>query len=158
MHELPFDRLKPKQRIALLALLRGGDEAGAAKEADVSERSIRRWRRLPDFEEALRGARVDFYSACRSQVAAAHAEAFEALRGKARYCSTPGETVRSSMFLIDYLARPEMAETIARREGTAPRFNKLVQFSRGKSGQSRPSDANSRPILANLDFPPDVAG
>jgi hypothetical protein len=155
---LPFDRLKPKQRIALLAVLCGHDEARTADEANVSTRTIRRWRKLPDFEEALQAARVDFYSACRSQVVAAHAEAFEALRVKAGYCSTPGETVRSSMFLIDYLARPEMAKVLVQREPKINRFNTLVQFSPGKSGQIRPSDTNSRPISANLDFPSDDAG
>ena len=158
MDELPFDRLKPKQRTALIALLRGGDYARAAAEAYVSERTIRRWRRLPDFEEAFRAARVDFYSACRSQVAAAHAEAFEALRKKARFSTAHGDTVRSSMFLIDYLARPEMAKTMARREATTHRFNKLVQFAPGKSGQIEPSVTNSHRIAAHSDFPSDDAG
>ena len=78
-------------------------------------RTIHRWHRLADFQSAYRAAIDDLYTACHSQVVAAHAEAFEALRKMARYSSTPGETARTSMFLVDYLARPELSESLARR-------------------------------------------
>lgn len=155
---LPFDRLKPKQRTALISLLRGSDYSWAARDAGVSVRTIHRWRRLPDFQTAYRAASDDFYTACRSQVVAAHAEAFEALRRISSFCSVPGEAIRSAMFLIDYLARPEMSESLARRGAKTHRFNKLVQFAPGKPGQTETSDTKTLPIAANLDLPADDAG
>jgi len=154
---LPFGRIKVKQRTAPIALLRGSDYSQAADEADVTSRTIRRWFKLPDFQEAFRAARVDFYAACRSQVVAARAEAFEALRTMARYSSSPGETVRSSMFLVDYRGRPEMSESLARRDAITHRFNKLGQFTPGKAGQVDSSGAKTERIAADFDFPVDDA-
>ena len=155
---LPLDRLNVKQRTALITLLRGGDHAQAAKEAYVSIRSINRWRKLPDFDAAYRAAIVDFYAACRSQVVAAHAEAFEALRRMAGYSSTPGEAARSSMFLVDYLARPEIAESLAHRAAMTHRFNKLGQLSPGKTGQVDSPSTKTEPIAANFNLSSDDAG
>lgn len=73
----PFDRLMRPQRIALISILSGDTPSRTASLARVTARSVRNWRKLPVFQEALADARRDYFSACRSLVSASLAVAFE---------------------------------------------------------------------------------
>lgn len=75
----PFDRLTRPQRIALISILSGDAPSSTASRAGVTPRTIRNWRKLPVFQEALADARRDFFSACRSHLNASLAVAFQSV-------------------------------------------------------------------------------
>src|ERR1700736_274646 len=54
-----FTRNKEK---AIAALIRQPTMAAAAKEAGINTKTVQRWRRMPEFEEAYRQARRDNFS------------------------------------------------------------------------------------------------
>ncbi len=114
---LPYDQLKPNQRTALLALLKGEAVDNVAERLDVTPRTIRRWRRLPVFQAAYAAALADFFSACRSEISRARAAAFGSLHQIARFSFDTATQVRAATTLLEYVSRPEMS---TKRPSTSP--------------------------------------
>src|SRR5690606_13768575 len=113
----PFDLLTRPQREALICLACGDSVGRAAALAEVTERTVRRWRNLPVFQAALAEARVDFFSACRSHVNGSIALAFEVLSAKAgSYSVHKGEQVKAATFLLGLAPNARMSARSDRRD------------------------------------------
>jgi len=105
----PFDRLPRAQQVALISILSGDSRGRTAALAEVTDRSIRRWQRQPEFQAALAEARRDFFSACQSHVNASLAAAFQTLVGAAAYPGKSGEQLKAVFFLLDRIAQNKMS-------------------------------------------------
>ena len=105
----PFDQLTSAQRTALISILSGDSLGRAAALANVTDRTVRRWRRQPAFQSALAAARVDFFSACRTHVNASLAAAFQTLVDTAVYPGTRSEQLKAATFLLDRVAHTGMS-------------------------------------------------
>ena len=105
----PFDQLTSAQRTALISILSGDSLGRTAALANVSGRTVRRWRRQPAFQAALAAARVDFFSACRTHVNASLAAAFQTLVDTAVYPGTRSEQLKAATFLLDRVAHTGMS-------------------------------------------------
>jgi len=105
----PFDRLTRPQRIAMISVLSGDTSRRTAYLADVTDRSVRSWRKLPVFQEALADAQRDFFSACRSHFNSALAVAFRTLVEVAGGTSNEGDRLKAALSLIDRVAHTEMS-------------------------------------------------
>ena len=105
----PFDQLTSAQRTALISLLSGDSLGRTAALANVTDRTVRRWRRQPAFQAALAAARVDFFSACRTHVNASLAAAFQTLVFTAGYSGNKGDQLKAATFLLNRVAHTEMS-------------------------------------------------
>jgi hypothetical protein len=105
----PFDRLTRPQRIALLSILSGDAPSSTASQAGVTPRTIRNWRKLPVFQEALADARRDFFSACRSHLNASLAVAFETILRTAGSSWSDSDRLKASVFLLDRIGHSEIS-------------------------------------------------
>ena len=105
----PAKILKPKQRIALIALAFGEKPLLVALRAGVSIRTLYRWRSYPDFQQALHTALDDFHGNFPQEEAAARIIAFHALADVAR-SSAPAERARAASTLLTYLDRRDTAK------------------------------------------------
>ncbi len=130
----PFDRLTQPQRIALISILSGDSTGRAAALAQVTDRTIRRWRRQAAFQAAFAEARLDFFSACRTHVNASIAAAFQTLVDTAGYSGNKGEQLKAATFLLNRVAPAKMSANSPSRN--AQRIDKK-QFRR-KLGRTRP--------------------
>lgn len=115
----PFDLLTQRQRIALISILAGDSVGRAAALAQVTARTIRRWRLQPDFQAALAAAQLDFFFACRTHVNASLAAAFQTLVDTAAYSGNRGEQLKAATFLLDRVAHTEMSAKPAPRSAPA---------------------------------------
>lgn len=104
----PAKILKPKQRIALIALAFGEKPKLVAARANVSLRTLYRWRSDPDFREALHTALDDYHGNFPQEEAAARILAFDALADVVRW-SNPSERVGAAKSLLTYLERRDTA-------------------------------------------------
>ena len=75
----PTDALTPGQWSAVLALAAGGTHAEAAHAAGCSPRTLRRWRRLPTFVDAVTDARAETITHARERLAASATHAVRVL-------------------------------------------------------------------------------
>ena len=105
----PFDQLTSAQRTALISILSGDSLGRTAALANVTGRTVRRWRRQPAFQAALAAARVDFFSACRTHVNASLAAAFQTLVFTAGYSGNKGDQLKAATFLLNRVAHTEMS-------------------------------------------------
>lgn len=111
----PAKILNPKQRIALIALAFGERPRLVAARANVSLRTLYRWRKDPDFLEALHTALDDYHGNFPQEEAAARILAFHALTDITRW-SDPSERARAATTLLSYLERRDSANnSYARR-------------------------------------------
>ncbi len=133
----PYDRLKPLHRTALLFLLKGDQPQNIADRLDITPRTLRRWRKQPDFEAAFAAARTDFFSACHSEINAARAQAFTSLNQVARFCGDTAVQVRAATTLLEYVSRLEMSAPTAPTESQPNVLNNLVPFAPDKRGHPR---------------------
>jgi hypothetical protein len=88
------------QHRAISVLLATGSTAKAAEAAGRSERTLRRWRELPEFMEALRDAGRRNADEARSHLLAAQLEAVQALRQALR-TGSPAVKVRAARALLE---------------------------------------------------------
>lgn len=109
-----FDQLTSAQRTALISIISGDSLGRTAALANVTDRTIRRWRRRPAFQAALAEARVDFFVACRSHVNSSLAAAFQTLVDTAGYSGDRSEQLKAATFLLDRVGRtPYVRSTIS---------------------------------------------
>src|ERR1700737_2288811 len=62
------EELPPKQQQAILLLAKGSTIVDAAKEVGISEKTLDRWKTLPEFKAALRLAEDELYSEALAQL------------------------------------------------------------------------------------------
>jgi len=105
----PFDRLTRPQRIAMISVLSGDTSRRTAYLADVTDRSVRSWRKLPVFQEALADAHRDYFSACRSHLNASLAVAFETVLRTASRSWNESDRLKAAVFLLDRIGHSDIS-------------------------------------------------
>lgn len=104
-----FDRLTSAQRIALISIMSGDPLDKTAYLADVTDRTVRRWRGQPLFKAALADARRDFFSACRSHLNASLALVFQSLVDSAGSAADRNVRLKAALSLLDRVSHTEMS-------------------------------------------------
>jgi hypothetical protein len=117
----PFDQLTSAQRTALISILSGDSLGRTAALANVTGRTVRRWRRQPAFRAALAAARFDFFAACRTHVNASLAAAFQTLVDTAGYSGNRSEQLKAATFLLDRVAHTPMSAQPSQKRPKAKR-------------------------------------
>jgi hypothetical protein len=101
---------------AVLALLSCPTLEDAADEAGVSERTLRRWRKLPEFRAAELAARREVVDRAQTQVQQLTQTAALALHRNLT-CGTPAVEVRAAAVVFDLAAKAvELQELVGRVE------------------------------------------
>jgi hypothetical protein len=102
MKELTNTELR--QERAIIALLAEPSIEAAAKTAEVSDVTIWRWMKLPEFRAKLRDARRAVVEGAIGRLQAAATEAVETLRRNLT-CGTPSTEVRAATVILDQAVR-----------------------------------------------------
>lgn len=132
----PFDRLTQSQRIALISILRGDSTDRTVALAQVTDRTVRRWRKQPAFQEALAEARLDYFSACRSQFNASLVVAFQTLVHTAGASWDEGNRLKAALSLLDRVSHSEMS---AKPVPDSDKPHHINDFAKKPGGQERRS-------------------
>jgi hypothetical protein len=104
----PFDRLTRAQRIAVISIVSGEAPHETADRAKVTARTVRNWRKLPVFQEALAEARRDFFAACRSHLNSSLAVAFHSVVSTADHSFSDSERLKAALYLLDHVGNSGM--------------------------------------------------
>ena len=115
-----------RQERAIVALLAEPSIEAAAKTAEVSDVTIWRWMKQPEFRSKLRDARRAVVEGAIGRLQAAATEAVDTLR-RSLTCGTPSVEVRAATVILDQAIRAvelfdlaERVEHLEARLGDAP--------------------------------------
>jgi hypothetical protein len=95
-------KLIRKQEALIAALLTEPTHAAAAATAGVSEATLHRWLRLPEFQAAYRRARRELVEAAVGRIQAATGQAVDTLLAVAKGGAKDGDRVRAAIALLDH--------------------------------------------------------
>ena len=95
-------KLDGKQEALVAVLLTEPTRAAAAAKAGVSEATVGRWLRLPEFQAAYRLARRELVEGAIARIQGAAGEAVDALLAEARKGAKDSDRVRAASALLDY--------------------------------------------------------
>jgi hypothetical protein len=95
-------KLVRKQEALIVALLTESTHAAAASKAGVSEATVQRWLRLPEFRTAYRRARRELVEAAVGCIQAATGQAVDTLLAVAKDGAKDGDRVRAAVALLDH--------------------------------------------------------
>jgi hypothetical protein len=98
-------KLTGKQEALIAALLTEPTHAAAASKAGVSEATLHRWLRLPEFQAAYRQARRELVEAAVGRIQAATGSAVDALVTVAKSGAKDSDRVRAAVALLDHAFR-----------------------------------------------------
>jgi hypothetical protein len=98
-------KLSRKQEALIAALLTEPTHAAAATKAGISEATLHRWLRLPDFQAAYRQARRELVEAAVGRIQAATGQAVDTLLAVAKSGAKDGDRVRAAVALLDHALR-----------------------------------------------------
>jgi hypothetical protein len=98
-------KLTGKQEALIAALLTEPTYAAAATKAGVSEATLYRWLKLPDFRAAYRRARRGLVEGAVGRIQAATGQSVDTLVSVAREGAKDGDRVRASVALLDIAFR-----------------------------------------------------
>jgi hypothetical protein len=104
-----------RQARAVEALVAGARLDAAAASAGVSVRTLRRWRKEPQFESALRAAQDDAFSSARSELRAAALDAVRALREVTCEGSPAAARVAAARCVLDLAIRSRETDDLESR-------------------------------------------
>jgi len=125
MKELTNTELR--QERAILALLSERSIEAAAKTADVSDVTIWRWMKTPEFCSKLRDARRTVVEGAIGHLQQAAVEAVETLR-RSLTCGTPSVEVRAATVILDQAIRAvELFDLAERVEHLEARLGEAAQ-------------------------------
>lgn len=118
-------RLTVPQSRALLAVLSEPNYEAAAAKAGCSSRQLRRWRRLPQFQQVLAEVRTDALHMLANRLALISSRAVQVLEQELERPGSPNTRLRAAEVVLSNLLRlvelTDVAERIERLEkGTAP--------------------------------------
>lgn len=100
------DRLTPKQRAAIAALLAGETYGAAATAAQISPKTLFRWRADPVFVAELRAGQAELIRAATAALASAAHPAVNVLRAILEDPDArPGERIRAAAVILEQLLR-----------------------------------------------------
>jgi hypothetical protein len=97
--------LTRKQEALVAALLTEPTHGAAAAKAGISEATLYRWLRLPDFRAAYRRARRELVEAAVGRIQAATGQAVDTLLAVAKNGAKDGDRVRAAVALLDHAFR-----------------------------------------------------
>lgn len=103
------EKLSRKQESAIAALLTESTIAKAAKQAGVSERTLRNWLDLPRFQEAFREARAILISGTLRELRGLSKDAISALKRNLR-CGNAAVEVGAARTVLDQLVKYDQIE------------------------------------------------
>jgi hypothetical protein len=98
-------KLTAKQEALIAALLTEPTHASAATKAVVSEATLYRWLKLPEFRAAYRRARRELVEGAVGRIQAATGQAVDTLVSVAKDGAKDGDRVRASVALLDLAFR-----------------------------------------------------
>jgi hypothetical protein len=98
-------KLTRKQEALIAALLTEPTHAAAAAKAEVSEATLHRWLRLPDFRAAWRAARREVVEGAIGRMQGATGQAVDTLVAVATAGVKDADRVRASVALLDHAFR-----------------------------------------------------
>jgi hypothetical protein len=98
-------KLTGKQEALIAALLTEPTHAAAAARAGVSEATLHRWLRLPEFRDAYRRARRDLVEGAVGRLQAAAGQAVDTLLAVAKEGARDGDRVRAAVALLGHAFR-----------------------------------------------------
>jgi hypothetical protein len=96
----------------IAALISEPTQAEAAAKAGVSERSIRRWHKLPSFQARLRAARATLWEATVNQLLSLNPEATAALKRNCQ-CGEAGAEIRAAVATLQLTMRAREQQDLA---------------------------------------------
>ena len=106
-------KLTRKQEAVIAALLTEPTHAAAASKAGVSEATLHRWLRLPEFQFAYRRARRELVEGAIGRMQAATGQAVDTLLAVCKVGAKDGDRVRAAAVLLDHAFRGiEMADVL----------------------------------------------
>src|SRR5262249_12778347 len=109
-------KLNRKQEALIAALLTEPTHAAAAVRAGVSEATVHRWLRLPEFQAAYRQARRSIVEASIGRLQRATGKAVEALERNLS-CGHAGNQIRAALGILDHAVKAvELVDLIERVE------------------------------------------
>src|SRR5215475_10010054 len=98
-------KLNDRQEALIAALLTEPTHATAAAKAGVSEATLSRWLRLPEFQAAYRLARRELVEGAVGRIQAAAGQAVDTLLAVARDGAKDSDRVRAAVALLDHALR-----------------------------------------------------
>src|SRR6516225_2109744 len=98
-------KLTRTQEAVIAALLTEPTHAAAAAQAGVSEATLHRWLRLPEFRDAYRRARRDLVEGAVGRLQAAAGQAVDTLLAVAKEGARDGDRVRAAVALLGHAFR-----------------------------------------------------
>ena len=98
-------KLGRKQEALIAALLTEPTHAAAATKAGVSEATLQRWLRLPEFQAAYRQSRRELVEGAVGRLQAATGQAVDTLLAVAKNGAKDGDRVRAAVALLDHAFR-----------------------------------------------------
>lgn len=98
-------KLTAKQEALISALLMEPTHAAAATKTGVSEATVSRWLRLPEFQAAYRRARRELVEGAIGRIQAAAGQAVDTLLAVAKDGAKDGDRVRAAIALLDHACR-----------------------------------------------------
>jgi hypothetical protein len=113
------DKLSRKMEAAIAALLTQPTVEAAARVADVSERALRKWMRLPEFKAAYAAARGEVLERTVVLLVGAGRQSVETLQLNLA-AEKPSDQIRAACALLEYASRGvellDLAERLAEVE------------------------------------------
>src|SRR5262245_11792553 len=110
----PGSKFDDRMELAIAALLTQPTHAEAARTAGVSEATLQRWLRQPDFVTEYRAARRAVVEGAIAKVQAIAGEAVAALRRNLT-CGSPSVQVRAALGILDIAAKGVELTDLAER-------------------------------------------
>jgi hypothetical protein len=98
-------KLSRKQEALIASLLTEPTHTAAARKAGVSEATLHRWLKLPDFRAAYRRARRELVEGAIGRIQAATGQAVDTLLTVATSGARDGDRVRAAIALLDHAFR-----------------------------------------------------
>src|SRR5947209_8006266 len=94
-------KLNRKQELLIAALLTEPTHAAAAVKAGVSEATLHRWLRIPEFQSSYRKARRDVVEVALGSIQQSTSKAVAALERNLA-CGHPGSEIRAALGILDH--------------------------------------------------------
>jgi hypothetical protein len=110
-------KLSSRQEALIAALLIEPTHAAAAAKAGVSEATLHRWLRLPEFQVAYRRARRELVEGAVGRIQAATGQAVDTLLAVAKGGGKESDRVRAAVALLNYSLRELSAADSLYRDG-----------------------------------------
>jgi hypothetical protein len=116
-------KINRKQESLIAALLTEPTHAAAAAKAGVSEATLHRWLRIPEFQAAYRKARRDIVEVALGGIQQATRKAVETLE-RNLVCGHPGSEIRAALGILELSVKAvELVDILERLDAVESRLS-----------------------------------